>query len=70
MTWEIDRRKPWMVSTDSPVSPEHVCSPDLVRSPSPCVDLDALSSDDAEESVKPMTFRLLCYVARRTAIPL
>ena len=46
-------RKAWMVSTDSPASPDPVCSTDLVRSPSPCLDLDALSSDDAEESVKP-----------------
>ena len=59
--------RPWMVSTDSPASPYPVCSMDLLRSPSPCLNLDALSSDDAEESV---TFWLLRYVVRKTAIPL
>ena len=59
--------RPWMVSTDSPASPYPVCLTDLLRSPSPCLNLDALSSDDAEESV---TFRLLRYVVRKTAIPL
>ena len=55
-------RKPWMVSTDSPVSPDPGCSTDLVRSPSPCLNLDALSSDDAEESVRPrdISVTLLC----------
>ena len=62
MAWEIDRHKPWMVSTDSPASPDPVCSTDLVRSPSPCLNLDALSSDDAEESVRPrdISVTLLC----------
>ena len=46
-------RKPWMVSTDSPASLDTLCLTDLVMSPSPCLSLDALSSDDAEESVKP-----------------
>ena len=44
-------RKPWMVSSDSPASPDPTCPTDLPRSPSPCLNLDALSSDDAEESV-------------------
>ena len=45
-------RRPWMVLTDSPASPDPVCSTDLFRSPSPCLNLDVLSSDDAEESVR------------------
>ena len=44
-------RRPWTVMTDSPASPDPVCSTDPLRSPSPCLNLDALSSDDAEESV-------------------
>ena len=53
-------RKPWMVSTDSPASPDPACSTDLARSP--CLNLDTLSSDDAEESVKPrdISVTLLC----------
>ena len=58
-------RKPWMVLTDSPASPDPACTTDLARSPSLCLNLDTLSSDDAEESV----IRLLCFVARRTTIP-
>ena len=45
--------KPWMVSTDSPASPDPACTTDLARSPSPCLNLDTLSSDDDEESVIP-----------------
>ena len=44
--------RPWMVSTDSPASPDPVCSTDLLRSTSPCLNLDVLSSDDTEDSVK------------------
>ena len=45
--------KPWTVSTDSPASPDPACTTDLARSPSPCLNLDTLSLDDAEESVIP-----------------
>ena len=38
--------QPWMVSTESP---DPVCSTDLLRSPSPCLNLDAFSSDDTED---------------------
>ena len=43
-------------------SPDPVCSTDLLRSPSPCLNLDALSSDDAEESVRlgDISVTLLC----------
>ena len=44
-------RRPWMVTTDSLASPDPGCSSDLTRSPSPCLNLDVLSSDDADESV-------------------
>ena len=46
-------RKPWMVSTDSPASPDPACTTDLARSPSPCLNLDTLSSDDDGEAVIP-----------------
>ena len=45
-----------MVSSDSPASPDPTCPTDLARSPSPCLNLDALSLDDAEESVIPRDF--------------
>ena len=56
--WPSQARRPWMVTTDSPASPDPGCSTDLPRSPSPCLNLDALSSDDAEEWDS-VTFRLL-----------
>ena len=51
-----------MVSTDSPALPDPVCSTDLLRSPSLCLNLDELSSDDAEESVRlsDISVTLLC----------
>ena len=54
--------RPWMVKTDSPASPDPVCSTDLLRSPSPCLNLEALPSDDAEESVglSDISVTLLC----------
>ena len=51
-----------MVSSDSPASPDPTCTTDLARSPSPCLNLDTLSSDDAEESVIPrdISVTVLC----------
>ena len=41
-----------MVSTESPTSTIPGCSTDLLRSPSPCLNLDALLSADTEDSVE------------------
>ena len=41
-----------MVWTDSPASPNAICSTDLARLPSPCLNLDTLLSDDTEEYVR------------------
>ena len=50
--------RPWMVTT----SPDPVCSTNLLGWSSPCLNLDALSSDDAEESVglSDISVTLLC----------
>ena len=40
----------WIVTTDSPASPDPVCSTGLIRSPSPYMNLDALSSDESDEA--------------------
>ena len=53
--------KPWPVSLASPASPVPDCATDLARSPSPCLNLDALSSDDAEESVTPQDFSVTLF---------
>ena len=41
----------WMVSTESPASPVPGSLTELLRSPSPCLNLDVLSSDDTKGSV-------------------
>ena len=45
--------RPWFVMHDSPASPAPVHSTGLLRSPSPCLNLDALSSDEDDESAGP-----------------
>ena len=39
--------------TDSPALPAPVRSTGLIRSPSPCLNLDALSSDESDETAGP-----------------
>ena len=46
-------RKPWLVLTDSPASPDPDSAMYFVISPSLCLNLDTLSSDDAGEPVIP-----------------
>ena len=43
----LPKTKPWPVATDSPTSPTSVDGGNRTRSPSPCMDLDELSSDDS-----------------------
>ena len=62
--------RPWMVSTESPASPDPGCLTELLRSSSPCFNLDALSSDDTEGSVGLSNLSVLYCAARMTAIPL
>ena len=45
--------RPWIVMTGSPASLAPVRSTGLLRSPSPCLNLDALSSDEDDESAGP-----------------
>ena len=45
--------RPWIVMTDPPASLAPVRSTGLLRSPSPCLNLDALSSDDDNGSAGP-----------------
>ena len=42
--------RPWFVTTDSSASPAPVCLTDLLRSPSPFLNLDELSSDEDKQS--------------------
>ena len=46
----VRSHRPWIVMTDSPASPAPVCSTGLLRLLSPCLNLDALSSDEDKES--------------------
>ena len=47
------KTRPWPVALCSPTSPASVDGGNRIRSPSPCVDLDVLSSDDSEVDVTP-----------------
>ena len=54
--------RPWMMSTESPASPDPGCLMEFLRPQSPCLNLDALSSDDMECSVglSNLSVTLLC----------
>ena len=54
--------RPWMVSNESPASPDPGGLTELLRSSSPCLNLDVLSSDDTEGSVglSNISVTLLC----------
>ena len=57
----IPKTKPWLVALDSPTSPTSPTSVDggiRTRSPSPCVDLDELSSDDSVVDAPPQDFKV------------
>ena len=44
----IQKTRPWPVALSSPASPTSVDGGNRIRSPSPCVDLDVLSSDEVD----------------------
>ena len=54
----ILKTKPWPMALDSPASPTSVDGGNRTRSPSPCVDLDELSSDDSVVDASPQDFKV------------
>ena len=52
------KTKPWPVALSPPASPTSVNGGNRTRSPSPCVDLNALSSDNSEVDVTPQDFKV------------
>ena len=54
----IPKTKPWPVTLDSPTSPTPVDGGNRTRSPSPCVDLDGLSSDDSVVDAPPQDLKV------------
>ena len=54
----IPKTKPWPVASDSPTSPTSVDGGNRTRSPSPCVDLDELSSDDSVVDAPPQDLKV------------
>ena len=54
----IPKTKPWPVTLDSPTSPTSVDGGNRTRSPSPCVDLDGLSSDDSGVDAPPQDLKV------------
>ena len=64
------KTKPWAVALDSPASPTSVDGGNRTRSPSPCVDLDELSSDDSVVDVSPQDFKVtLLYESDDSCTP-
>ena len=53
--------RPWPVALSSPASPASVDGGNRTRSPSPCVDLDVLSSDDSEVDVTPQDYKITLF---------
>ena len=54
----IPKTKSWPVTLDSPTSPTSVDGGNRTRSPSPCVDLDGLSSDDSVVDAPPQDLKV------------
>ena len=52
------KTRPWSVQLSPPASPASVDGGNRIRSPSPCVDLDVLSSDDSEVDVTPQDYKI------------
>ena len=52
------KTRPWPVELSPPASPASVDGGNRIRSPSPCVDLDVLSSDDSELDVTPQDYKI------------
>ena len=66
----IPKTKPWPVASDSPASPTSVDGRNRTRTPSPCVDLDRLSSDDSGVDAPPQDFKVtLLYDSDNSATP-
>ena len=55
------KTRPWSMAPCSPASPASVDGGNRMRSPSPCVDLDVLSSDDSEVDVTPQDYKITVF---------
>ena len=67
----IPKTKPWPVALDSPTSPASVDGgKNRTCSPSPCVDLDEVSSDDSVVDAPPQDFKVtLLYESDNSCTP-
>ena len=54
----IPKTKPWPVSANSPASPTSAQDGNRTRTPSPCMDLDELSSDGSVTGASPHDFKV------------
>ena len=63
------KTRPWSVALSSPASPASVDGGNRMRSPSPCVDLNVLSSDDSEVDVTPQDYKITTLYFRRFSYP-
>ena len=66
----IQKTKPWSVSANSPVSPTSAEDGNRTRTPSPCMDLDELSSDGSVTGASPQDFKVtLMYDSEDSCTP-
>ena len=66
----IPKTKPWPVSANSPASPTSAEYGNRTRTPSPCMDLDELSSDDSVTGASPQDFKVtLMYDSEDSCTP-
>ena len=59
------KTRPWPVELIPPASPASVDGGNRIRSPSPCVDLDVLSSDDSKVDVTPQDYKITVLLTIR-----
>ena len=66
----IPKTKPWPVAVNSPASPTSAEDGNRTRTPSPCMDLDELSTDGSVTDVSPQDFKVtLLYDSEDSCTP-
>ena len=66
----IPKTKPWPVAANSPASPTSAEDGNRTRTPSPCMDLDELSSDGSVTDASPQNFKVtLLYDSEDSCTP-
>ena len=66
----IPKTKPWPIAENSPASPTSAEDGNRTRTPSPCMDLDEISTDDSVTDASPRDFKVtLLYDSEDSCTP-